>query len=149
MEETSRKTIILQYVITFAVCLVIAFVASVLEGLFKPFEEVVARTNWNIADERQKIFFILTNGTFISGTLCTCLGLFILAANGGIFDMLIYGVRRFISLFQKDVNKIKYKTYYDYHVAREGRPKQPFLFFVFVGLFYIGLSLIFLYFYYH
>ena len=149
MEDISRKRIILQYTITFAVCMVIAFLAAVLQGLFKPFQEVVKITNWNIANEKQKIFFILCNGCFISGILSTGLGLMILASNGGAFEMIVYGIRRFISLFQKDVNKIKYKTFYDYHIAREGRPKATFFYFIAIGLLYVGISLIFLYCYYH
>ena len=65
MENNAKRTI-LEYSITFAACLVVAFLASVLQGLFKPFEQVVEITNWNITSERQKVFFVLCNGFFIS-----------------------------------------------------------------------------------
>lgn len=148
MENNAKRTI-LEYSITFAACLVVAFLASVLQGLFKPFEQVVEITNWNITSERQKVFFVLCNGFFISGVLCTSLGLMVFASDAGAFDMLIYGIRRFISLFQRDINKIKYKTFYDYRMAKEGKPKRSFFYMIAVGLVYIGISLIFLYVYKH
>lgn len=142
--ENNRKTIILEYTITFGICLILGFLVALLQGIFKPYAEVVAKTNWNIANEFQKVFFILCNSAFVVGVICTSLGLLVFVADRGAFDMLIYGVRRFISLFQKDVNKIKYKTFYDYRIAKEGRPKRGFFYMVAVGLFYIGLSLLFL-----
>ena len=146
--ERSNKTTILEYSITFGICLVFAFIAALAQGIFKPYTDVVAATHWNIANENQKIFFILTNSGFASGIICTGFGLLVFASNGGAYDMFVYGFRRFISLFQKDVNKIKYKTFYDYHIAKEGRPKKSFFYMVAVGLFYIVLSLIFLFIYY-
>ena len=146
--DENKKASILEYSITTGVCLVLSFLAAIFEGLFTPFEELVEITHWNIANETQKVFFTLTNGCFIVGVLCTCLGLMIFATNGGAFDMLIYGIRRFFSLFQKDVNKIKYKTFYDYRMAKEGKPKRTFFYFVAVGLFYVALSLLFLFIYY-
>lgn len=147
--ERNNKKIILEYTITFGVCLILSFLVAVFQGLFKPYAEVVAKTNWNIVNENQKIFFTLTNGCFSIGVVAVGLGLLVMASNGGAFDFIVYGIRRFISLFQKDINKIKYKTYYDYHMAKEGREKKSFLYMVFVGLFFIGLSLLFLVLYYN
>ncbi len=146
--ERNNKTTILEYSITFIICLVISFLLAVMQGIFKSYSEVVASTNWNITNENQKVFFVLTNSAFATGIVCAGFGLLVFASNGGAFDMFVYGIRRFISLFQRDVNKIKYKTFYDYRIAKEGRPKRTFFYLVAVGLFYVVLSLIFLFIYY-
>ncbi|NLB48692.1 MAG: DUF3899 domain-containing protein, partial [Erysipelotrichia bacterium] len=104
---------------------------------------VYALRNWNIDSELTKIHFILTNGASIVGVLATGFGLLIMAANGGAFEMIAYGVRRFFSLFQKDVNKVKFKTFYDYHVYNASKPKQPFMFLVVVGLVFLALATLF------
>ena len=134
----------LKYLICFAVCAVVSFGVSALMGLFSSWESVKDITNWNIKDNETKVYFVLTNGAFITGILTACFGGLVALANGGAFTMLVYGIRRFISLFQKDVNKIKFKTYYDYYVYHHEKPKKPFLFLVLTGLLYVGISMIFL-----
>jgi hypothetical protein len=143
-ENSNIKSVLLRYGITFGVCLVASFLFALLMGLFTPWQELKQSSSWNFDSELTKVMFVLTNGTFSVGALATCFGLLIMAANGGAFEMLSYGIRRFISLFQKDINKIKFKTFYDYHVYNSSKPKTPFLFLVFVGLFFLALSAIFL-----
>ena len=75
------------------------------------------------------------------------IGVLVVASNGGAFEMFVYGMRRFISWFQKDVNKVRFKTFYDYHVYHSEKPKPEFLFLILVGLFYVGVSLILVAFY--
>ncbi|HHT66697.1 MAG TPA: DUF3899 domain-containing protein [Erysipelotrichaceae bacterium] len=142
-KKNKIKKTILQYCITTGACLIVGFVIAVLYGLFTPWEALKESRPINIDSELTKVFFILTNSAFIVGVLTASFGLLILAANGGAFEMIVYGIRRFFSLFQKDVNKIKFKTFYDYHIYNQGKPKQPFLFLVVVGLVFIGLSMIF------
>ncbi|NLZ15077.1 MAG: DUF3899 domain-containing protein [Erysipelotrichaceae bacterium] len=143
-ENSNIKSVLLRYGITFGVCLVASFLFALLMGLFTPWQELKQSSSWNFDSELTKVMFVLTNGTFSVGALATCFGLLIMAANGGAFEMLSYGIKRFISLFQKDINKIKFKTFYDYHVYNSSKPKTPFLFLVFVGLFFLALSAIFL-----
>lgn len=143
-ENSNIKTTLLRYGITIGICLVVSFLYAILMGLFTPWQELKQSTSWTIDSELTKVMFVFTNGTFAVGTLATCFGLLVMAANGGAFEMLNYGIRRFISLFQKDINKIKFKTFYDYHVYNSSKPKTPFLFLVFVGLFFLALSAFFL-----
>ena len=142
--ESSKLKTILQYTITFGACLILSFVVACLMGLFTPWETVKANTNWHIDSELSKVLFTLINGSFIIGVVTLAFGLLILAADGGAFEMLGYGIRRFISLFQKDVNKIKFKTFYDYHVYHSSKPKIPFLFLIVNGLFFITISIVLL-----
>lgn len=142
------KTSILEYSITFGACLLLCFVYCWIAGIFNSYEVVLSKTGWHINNEAAKNFFILTNSFFTIGVFCTCVGLFILAANGGAFDMLIYGMGRFFSLFKKDPTKVRFKTFYDYRMYRSEEPKKSCGFFIVVGAFYILVSLLFLYIYY-
>lgn len=83
------------------------------------------------------------DGFFASGLLTICFGLLVLCTNGGAFDFIIYGVSRFFSLFQKDVNKVKYRTYYDFHEAKRGR-HYSFVYIIVVGGVFLLVSLILL-----
>jgi hypothetical protein len=130
------------------VCLLLCFAYAAVVGLFKDWESVQRVTSWNINNEAAKNLFILTNAFFSVGILCACIGLFILAANGGAFEMLVYGVSRFISLFKRDPSRVRFKTFYDYHVYHSEKQPTPFGFFIVIGALLIATSIILLYFYY-
>lgn len=143
-KQKAINSVLLRYGISFGVCLIASFIYIAAAGIFNNWEAVYESTHWNINSELTKNMFILTNATFFTGVLALAFGLLIFAANGGVFEMLVYGIRRFISLFQRDVNKVRFKTFYDYHMYKTGQPKKPYLYLVFVGLFFLGLSAIFL-----
>ena len=139
-----KNKLLIRYVITASICLVLSFIYSAIAGIFKPYSEVAALTGWNINSELTKCMFILCNATFVVGILCAGFGLLVVASNGGAFEMFVYGMRRFISLFQKDVNKIKFQTFYDYHVYKSSEPKRSFWYLIIVGVVFLGLSGLFL-----
>lgn len=142
------KKTILKYVITFTACLLVSFLLAVIMGLFRDYKAIKdAGSTWNFKDEYSKNLFVIINGTFIVGILTASFGALVALANGGAFEMLVYGVRRFFSLFQKDVNKVKFKTFYDYHVYHSEKPKSEFGFLVINGLLFVGVSLILVAFY--
>ena len=149
MNESNKKInndqrIWLEYLIAFSVCAIGVLIWAAAQGIFTPYEDVAARYHWHLENDIQKVYYILVNGTFGIGIICTAIGLFIIASNGGAYDMIFYGVRRFISLFQKEPNKFIYRTYYDYHMAKQGRKRVSFLYLLIVGGFYILLSGLFL-----
>ena len=146
-EQKPIKTKILQYVITFGACLLLCFIYVAIAGIFKDWQTVVNDTGWKITNEQSKVFFLLSNAFFVIGVLCTAAGLLVVAANGGAFEMFVYGIKRFISLFKKDPSKVKFQTFYDYHVYRSQQPKQSYLFLILIGLLYIGVSIIFVFIY--
>jgi hypothetical protein len=61
--------------------------------------------------------------------------------------MLTFGMRKFFSLFKKDLSAYRDETFYEYKMAREGSEK-PMAFMLIVGLFLIAISMIFLIMYY-
>ena len=128
------KKIILRYSITFWVGLIIALVIMLSKSIFSQ-------------DNAKNVHHILTDAFFVPGVVICGYGLLVMASNGGTFDMLVYGVKRLFSLFQKDINKVKYKTFYDYRVAKQ-ETKNPFGYLVIVGLIFIGVSMVFLILYY-
>ena len=83
---------------------------------------------------------ILVDATFVSGVVMFGIGVLVVASNGGAFEMFVYGMRRFISWFQKDVNKVRFKTFYDYHVYRSGEPKHSFAYLLIVGGIFLAIS---------
>lgn len=122
---------VLEYSITTAICSALAFLLAVLFGLFK-------------YQEAFRIYAAICDGLFISGVLCLSVGGLIFVHNNGFFDILFYGMFRFVTLFMKK-RKHNYETFYDYRVARAEKPKAEFLYLLVVGLAFVLVSLIFLY----
>ncbi|MDD7735360.1 MAG: DUF3899 domain-containing protein [Bacilli bacterium] len=106
---------------------------------------IVLAKNIFSASTVKEIFHILTDAFFVPGVVITGFGFLILATNGGTFDMLTYGLMRFFGMFTK--NPTKYKTFYDYTSAKH-ETSRSFWYLVIVGIGYIFLSLLMLYFYY-
>ena len=130
------KKQVLRYSIATGVCAILVFLIVTIRGIFSE------------GLETYKVFHYLTDAFFVIGVLAAGVGLLLLASNGGAFDFIVYGISRFISLFKKDPNKVRYKTYYDYHIAKAERKKVEFLYLVIIGVVFIALSMLFLYFYY-
>ena len=126
------KKTILEYSITTGICLILAFLICVISGIFSYTEEF-------------RIYGILCDGFFISGIFAFAIGALIFVHNHGVFDMLIYGLQRFFSLFKKKPREQKYETFYDYSVAKAERPKADFAYLLIIGGTFIIISLIFLY----
>ena len=125
------KKKILQYSITTVLCAVITFIVLVVRGIFKN-------------PDTKTLMLYFTDSFFSVGIICAAFGLLIFVSNGGVFDMFIYGIYRFITLFKKDHTDVKYQTFYDYHIAKAERPKTEFLFLIIVGAMFVVVSMIFL-----
>ena len=136
MNEKRNKTI-LKYTITFVSCAVLTLVYFLIFGLFKQ-------------TDTKEFYRILINGFFSVGIIVACFGGLVMVANAGAFDFIVYGIGRFFSLFKKNPNDVKYKTYYDYRVAKAEaqEDRESMLFLIIVGLIYVAISLIFIPFYY-
>lgn len=103
---------------------------------------ICAKQVW--AAESTKITMqILSDAFFVSGVILAGVGLIIFASNGGAFDMLGFAVILFFNLFRKDVNKRKYKDFYEYREAKKDR-KHRMAFMLIVGLIFIAIAVIFL-----
>ena len=83
----------------------------------------------------------------IPGVLLICFGLLVVVSNGGVFDMLSYGLRSALRVFKKDPIDRKYGDFYGYRKARQQK-KRGFWFMIIVGTAYllVGIVLLLLYF---
>jgi len=88
----------------------------------------------------KSIFHILSDAFFAAGTATICAGLLVFSANGGTFDMLVYGFGSFIDLFRVQSKK-KYETFYDYRESRVDK-KLPFGFLLICGLIFLAIAFV-------
>jgi hypothetical protein len=89
-----------KYLITIGVAVVIGFLVALAEKIF------FLRDTTEIIEALIDIFFV-------PGALIFGFGILVVATNGGTFDMLVYGIARFASLFKKEHNNVKFKTFLD------------------------------------
>ena len=81
-----------KYIITFVVGLLIGLVVFVIKDAF-------------VLEDSKKIIAVLIDASFVPGILMVCFGLLVVSANGGTFDMLVFGTRQFFNLFRKKFNR--------------------------------------------
>lgn len=87
----------------------------------------------------------LCDGCFVAGITLFCAGLLMVSAQGGTFDMLVYGMRRALRLVLSEEKQSQFpKTYYDYCAAKRGRERGGFGFLLIVGLGYLAAACVWL-----
>lgn len=127
-----RRTVkILQYSITFLVCSLLVLVYVSANGIFTK-------------TKSEEIYTILSNAFLTIGVVAASVGLIIVMSNNGAYDFLVYGFKRFFSLFKKDPTKVKFRTFYDYHEAMQDREGRSFSFLLINGIAFILISIIFI-----
>ena len=120
----------LKYIITFGIGLV-AFIAIILSK--RLFQQT----------ELDEIYKILSDASFVPAVVIGGVGIIVFVDNNGVFDIIIYGVKLALTAFSRDINKRKYKTFYDYRVAKH-ETSHPYGFLLLVGGFFLVISVIFL-----
>ena len=95
-------------------------------------------------------FESLINMTFVSGVLFIALGILILASTEGIFDIAIYGTRKFIYHIFNRKHKLQEMpdSFFDYYQEKRALDRPPLLPFFIIGLVQFALMGIFYIFYY-
>ena len=91
---------------------------------------------------------ILCDGFFVPGVVILGFGLLVVASNGGTFDMIVYGTKKFFDLFRRNAYKRVNETFYEYKKAKSDK-KIEFLYMIITGLVFIAISIIFLVLYYN
>ena len=124
-----------KYLITAAFGAVLAFIVLLIKDVFHLSQTV-------------DVMKALCDGFFVSGVLIACFGGLVFASNGGVFDMITYGVKNLFWLFKKNPADRKYKDFYEYREAMKEK-KRSYGYMVIVGLAYIAVSLMFLALYYN
>lgn len=99
-------------------------------------------------ESAQGVMQILSDAFLIPGVIIGGVGLLVFASNGGAYDMLGYAMLMFFNLFRRDVNKRKYKDFYEYRQSKKDR-KHGFAFMLIVGVVFIAVAVVFLILYYN
>ena len=128
------KEKLLQYGITTAIGIAIAFIIMGAKGVFAETDTV-------------QVMQILSDSFFVPGVIIAGFGLLVVASNGGAFDIFIYGAHIFFSLFRRDVTARKYRTFYDFRHGRKDK-KRSVSFMLIVGIVLIVIAVGFLIAYY-
>lgn len=124
----------IKYGVTLLIGLIAAFIICCTKGIF---------SKKTLAD----VYHILTDAFFVPGVIILCFGLLVFASNEGNFTMMSYGIKRFFSLFKRDISKELGQTYADYKLAHKGE-KHPILYLLICGGVLIVISILFLFLYY-
>lgn len=109
---------VLKYLVPVVVCSVVAVLILVGKDSFHASGQVLYKD--------------LCDAFSVPGIIMVCFGLLLIATNGGTFDILAYGMIRFFGLFQKDVTKVKYRTFYEYRKAQQEK-RRPFVYVLIIG----------------
>ena len=80
---------------------------------------------------------------FVAGVVTLGIGLLIWASDNGTFDMVSFGVIKLFDMLKKDITKVKYRTYYDYRQAQQGK-KHSFTAYLIIGSVLMAIAIIFL-----
>ncbi len=131
MKKTSLK-----YLLTILITSAIIFLIAYTRGVFNQTTPEAA-------------IHIIVDAFFVVGIVVLGIGVIILASNGGTFDMLAFGMIKLFDLFRKNPLDGKYRTFYDYRVAKEEKNNKPFWFLIIIGSVYVIISLILLLPYYN
>lgn len=98
--------------------------------------------------ELSEIYHILCDGFFVPGIILLGFGLLVIASNGGTFDMIVFGTRKFFDLFRRNPSTKLTSTFYEYRKAKS-EAKLEFLFLIIPGLVLLIISMVFLILYYN
>ena len=117
----------LQYIIISGVALLIVLGVMLGQDAFKHSGEELLKN--------------LCDAFFVAGVVILGFGLLIWSANQGTFDMVAFGVIKLVDLLKRDLTKVKYRTYYDYRQAQQGK-KHSFAAYLIVGSVIMAISIV-------
>lgn len=89
---------------------------------------------------QEEIFKILCDCFTVPGLVLVFVGLLVVCSNGGTFDMLGFGVKKFFGLFKKESDK---QTFYEYRQNKLAN-RRSFWYLLVVGGVFVAAAVIFL-----
>lgn len=120
----------LKYIITFGLGLIFFLVIIFSKDIFNQTETL-------------EVYKILSDACFAPAVVIGGIGIIVFVDNNGVFDIIIYGVKLALTAFSRDISKRKYKTFYDYKVAKH-ETSNPYGFLLIIGGFFLLISILFL-----
>ena len=94
------------------------------------------------------MMYALCDACFVPGILLTSIGVLVVVAHEGLFDMLSYGAHSLLMLFSALRKPENHESYYDYKMRRIENRKNPSRIILWVGLIFMGAAVVFLIVYY-
>ena len=117
----------------------LAYLITVLIGLAMAVAVFSNRGGFSQPDA-QAMYIALSDACFVPGVLLAGVGLLVLVANDGFFDILSYGVQTVVSMFNPFSKKERHKQFYDYKVEKASRRKKPDNVVLWVGLAFLAIA---------
>ena len=91
---------------------------------------LISKDIFNQTDSKS-VFLILTDVFFAVGVTLICFGLLVVASNGGTFDMINFGFKKFFGYFKREDKQVK-QTFYEYRKLKlENQNSLGFRFIIF------------------
>ena len=95
------------------------------------------------ASEPAELWQVVSDSLFVPGVLMAAFGLLLFAADGGVFDMLKFGLMKaFGFLMSKKKREAVPATFYDYKEMRDAKPRAKVAHLLIVGGVMIALAAI-------
>lgn len=130
------KDKIIRYSVTMGVGLGLALIVSFSKQLYWQTDVV-------------KIMRCLCDCFTVPGLLFILFGLLVVCSNGGTFDMLGFGCKKFISLFKSEKKRQENKqNFYEYRQQKQ-KKKRSFWYLIICGAVYLVIGIIFLIIFYN
>ncbi len=84
---------------------------------------------------------LVSDAFFIPGALILAIGLLVWVADGGVFDMLKFGLMKAFGVIRsKEKRDAEPRTFYDYRVARQAKEPAPVSHLLIVGIVFVILG---------
>ena len=116
-------------------------------GLAIAFGVLMARGGFDQPDGAA-MMSALCDACFVPGAFLTGIGLLVLIANDGFFDILSYGAHSLLVLFSALRGPEKHEKYYDYKMRRAERRRNPSRIILWAGLIFLAAATVFMIIYY-
>ena len=101
---------------------------------------MITRGGFTATDPAER-WQVICDALFVPGILLVMMGLLLFAADGGVFDMLKFGIQKALSVVMtKKRREALPATFYDYKEARAAKERAPVAFLLIVGAVFIVLA---------
>lgn len=123
------KKSLIRYSVTAAVGLLLALAMTFLKQVY-----------W--LNDSEKIWQALCDCFFVPGILLFLFGVLVFCTNGGTFDMLGFGAKKFFGLFRREKTEENRESFYDYRVRKQ-KNRRSFGYLLIVGAVFLMVAVVF------
>ena len=118
----------------------VPWLSSFVVGLLIFLGVLVTNSFWTVG--KPDIFRLLSDACIVSAAMVGGVGALVFAANGGVFDMLSYGIIHLFDVFRPNARNERYRDFYEYKLSK-GERQRPVAHMLIVGIVFFIFSCIF------